>query len=92
MTQARAVGYRRLLDAVASPGPSGPVWGGTVLAEVLMCREPGGERKPPVTMSPARYPTEAAGPQAALGLVSCLNTKGKAYPPAPKMAAQFGGD
>jgi hypothetical protein len=39
----------------------------------------GGERESPVTMNSARHPTESAGPQAALRLISSLNTKHRLF-------------
>jgi hypothetical protein len=79
LTQARGVGYRRLLDAVASSGHPCLVSGKTTLGKALVYLELGGERVPPAIMTFAGHPTDLAGPQAALRLISSPNIKLKVY-------------
>ena len=79
MTQARAVGYRRLLDTVASSGHPCQVSGKTALAKALVYLELGGEWVPPAAMTSAGHPTDLAGPPTALRLISSPNTKHKVY-------------
>ena len=79
MTQASAVGYQGLLDAIASSRHSCQVSGKRARGKALVYLELVSEWVPPAMMTPAGHPSDLAGPPAALRLISSLNTKHKVY-------------